>query len=75
MSIIFYVITSRNGLYTRYIEEGRYVLLYHKVMFLTNDHNIASEASSWCEHASVGDIYEHEVFTIQITEFNKVEIQ
>lgn len=43
--------------------------IYYKIMELTNDnHELASDAASWCELASVGEIYETYDWEIEIQE-------
>lgn len=43
--------------------------IYYKMMELTdNDHEISCDAASWCELASVGEIYEFREGNIEIVE-------
>lgn len=45
--------------------------IYEKMMELTDgDHEIASDAASWCELASVGEIYEFREGEIEIMEID-----
>lgn len=44
--------------------------IYNSMMYITgNDHEIASEAVSWCGTASVGEVYEFRDGTIIIVEY------
>ena len=44
-----------------------YDIIYNKVMRMTDgDHEIASDAASWCELATTGEIYEFREGTIEI---------
>ena len=43
--------------------------IYNKIMRMTDgDHEIASDAASWCELATIGEIYEFREGTIEIRE-------
>ena len=43
--------------------------IYNLMMNLTdNDHEIASDAASWCELASVGEVYDFREGTLKIEE-------
>lgn len=45
--------------------------IYEKMMELTgNDHEISSDAASWCELATVGEIYEFREGEIEIQEID-----
>lgn len=45
--------------------------IYDKVMEITDgDHEIASDAASWCELACVGEIYEFREGEIEIEDWN-----
>lgn len=45
--------------------------IYEQMMILTeNDHEISSDAASWCELANVGDIYEFREGEIEIMEID-----
>lgn len=45
--------------------------IYDKMMELTdNDHEISDDAASWCELASVGEIYEFREGEIEIQEID-----
>lgn len=45
--------------------------IYDKMMELTaDDHQISSDAASWCELAGVGEIYEFDVGEIEIMEID-----
>ena len=57
---------------TRYANEGHYRDVYYMVMDITNDHMTAAEAEIWCECVgTIGDFYEHDLFTIEIIEENE----
>lgn len=44
-----------------------YDMIYNKIMRITDgDHEIASDAASWCELATIGEIYEFREGTIEI---------
>ena len=44
-------------------------LIYNKIMRVTGgDHDVAASAESWCEFASVGEIYEFREGQIEIIE-------
>ena len=66
MNKIYYAITPKFSNVTRYANENDFNSVYDKVMLITEDHDTAADASGWCELASVGEIYEHELFTIEI---------
>lgn len=40
--------------------------VYNQVFSIVNSTEDAIEASSWAELASVGEVYEHEVFAIEV---------
>ena len=68
---IYYAVTPTNGIaagYTRYANEGDSSKVYDLVMELTESHEMAADASSWCELASVGEVYDGEGFRIEIVE-------
>lgn len=68
MPDIYYAITPAFSTVTRYAKEKDFQDVYNKVLFITNDHATAEDAASWCELASVGEIYQHVKFTIEIIE-------
>ena len=39
-----------------------------KILFITKDIETAINVSSWCELASVGEVYENDEFTVEIIE-------
>jgi len=46
-----------------------YDIIYNKIMRMTDgDHEIASDAASWCELATIGEIYEFREGRIEIKE-------
>ena len=75
----------KNGIYAvvkRYEQDGKEFKdwfykpnnrydIYDKMMELTeNDHEISAEAASWCELATVGEIYEFREGEIEIQEID-----
>lgn len=68
MSRIYYAITPTTINVTRYVKSPLHDLVYDRIMFLTEDHGTAEAAEAWCELASVGEVYEHDQFTIEIIE-------
>lgn len=73
MTKVFYAITPKEGIsagFTRYVSEKE---KHYKVAELLEEHGLADtqdaiEASSWCELASIGDVYESDKFTIEVIE-------
>ena len=63
---IYYAITPSFCNVTRYVNEGDYERVYCLVMDIVGDVQEAIEASSWCELHCIGDVYEHDDFTIVI---------
>ena len=54
-----------------YYKPGEHYDIYNKMMELTNnDHEISSDAASWCELATIGEIYEFREGEIEIMEFD-----
>lgn len=50
---------------------SNYNRIYDKIMELTDgDHEISDDAASWCEDATVGEIYEFREGEIEIMEIN-----
>lgn len=68
MSKIWYAITPSFCNVTRYAEHKDFDHVYDLVMEITDNHETAASASSWCELASIGEIYEHDAFQIEIIE-------
>lgn len=64
--MIYYAITYINV--TRYVKQGDYSNVYDKIMFITDNHEEAANAASWCELAEIGETYQSETFTIEIIE-------
>lgn len=72
---IYYAITPKTNCgvaegYTRYVSEKE---KHYRVAELLEEYNLAEpqeaiEASSWCELASVGEVYDGEKFTIEVIE-------
>ena len=67
----YYAITPSFSTVTRYVNEGDYNRIYDLVEDITNDALLAAAASSWCELATVGELYEHDLFTILIIDDNE----
>ena len=69
---IYYAVKPLFCNVTRYAEEGDFDKVYDLVYEITQNPQEAIEASSWCELASVGEVYEFdnytESFTIEIIE-------
>lgn len=75
MKRIYYAITPKPNCgvaagYTRYVSEKE---KHYKVAELLEEHGLADtqeaiEASSWCELAVIGDIYDGDRFTIEVIE-------
>ena len=66
--MIYYAITQKISTVTRYANEGDFESVIDKILFITNDIETAINVSSWCELASVGEVYEHDEFTVEIIE-------
>ena len=66
--MIYYVITQKCSTVTRYANEGDFENVIDKVLLITNNVETAINVSSWCELASVGEVYEHDEFTVEIIE-------
>lgn len=50
---------------------GDYYSIYNKIMELTNgNHELSSDGASWCELATVGEIYEADNWEIEIQEID-----
>lgn len=76
---------TNNGIYAvvkRYEQNGKeykdwefkpndHYAIYDKMMELTgNDHEISADAASWCELATIGEIYEFREGEIEIQEID-----
>lgn len=45
--------------------------IYDKMMELTdNDHEVSADAASWCELATIGEVYDFEIGEIEIQEID-----
>ena len=69
---IYAVVKSyeQNGKDWFYRHNNHYAI-YNKMMELTdNDHEISDDAASWCELATVGEIYEFREGEIEIQEID-----
>ena len=65
--IIIPDITKKSGHLQMICKANDYEMIYNKVMRMTgNDHEIAADAASWCELATVGEIYEFREGIIKI---------
>ena len=64
-------ITENNKSVAWYCKSDDYYSIYDKMMKLTNNnHELSSDAASWCELATVGEIYEFENGEIEIQEID-----
>ena len=65
-------VIKKNEIYTMTMwiyKPNDYDAIYNKMMSITNgDHEISSDAASWCELATVGEIYEFREGEIEIKE-------
>lgn len=68
MSKIYYVVKPSWSSVERYANEKDFDKVYRLIMFITGCHLTSSNVASWCELASVGEIYEDEKFTVTIVE-------
>ena len=66
--MVYYAITQKFGPVTRLVNEGDFENIIDKILFITSDLETAINVSSWCELASVGEVYEHDEFTVEIIE-------
>lgn len=66
--MIYYAITPRFSTVTRYVNEGDYRTVYERIMELTGNHDLSADAEGWCELASIGEVYEEDLFTIEVIE-------
>lgn len=71
--MIYFAITPKYGIsagVTRYISEKE---KHYRVAELLEEHGLADtqeaiEASSWCELAEIGEVYDGDKFTIEVVE-------
>lgn len=64
-------ITENNKSVAWYCKSDDHYSIYDKMMKLTNNnHELSSGAASWCELATVGEIYEFENGEIEIQEID-----
>lgn len=63
---IYYAITPHFSLMPRYSQEGRFDLVYDKILFITDSHSLAQEAVEWCKVHHPGDVWNQGLFTIEI---------
>lgn len=62
-------IFDRKNMRIYYCKANNHEDIYNLMMNLTNnDHEIASDAASWCELASVGEVYDFREGTLKIEE-------
>lgn len=66
MSKIYYAVTPKFCTVTRYADCKAFDKVYGLVMEITDDARKAINASSWCELACVGEIYDDDDFTIEV---------
>ena len=70
--MIYFAITPKYGIsagFTRFSEKEK----HYKVAELLEEYELADtqeaiEASSWCELAEIGEVYDGEKFTIEVVE-------
>ena len=65
---IFYAVTPKHSAVTRFADEGYYKRVYDLVKQITDNHELAEEASSWCQLASVGEVFDSDLFKVEIIE-------
>lgn len=68
MSKVYYGVQPSFTNVIRWANEGDFDRVYELVIEITGDHYAAVEAASWCENATIGWTYEHELFTIYIVD-------
>ena len=68
MSKIYYAVTPKFCNVTRYAKEGDSYRVYELVFQITQNHDDSANAEGWCDVASVGEVYEHDLFTLEIIE-------
>jgi len=60
-------IFDRKNMRVYYRKANNHEDIYNLMMNLTdNDHEIASDAASWCELASIGEVYDFREGTLKI---------
>ena len=63
------IIPNKMGHFMMLCKPSDFDMIYNKMMRLTDgDHEVASDAASWCELATVGEIYEFREGVIEIKE-------
>lgn len=67
--MIYYKITSSFSKAAIYVKVGDYENIYDRIFGITNDYEEAANVEGWCELASIGEIYEHELFTVEILDY------
>ena len=68
---IYAVIREKNGSVCFYYKCHDHYGIYDKMMELTDsDHEISCDGASWCELATVGEIYEFREGEIEIVDTN-----
>lgn len=67
-----YVIITAHGVKRQYnnTDAGRQ-RIYNAIMELTSNHEDAENVSSWCELATIGEIYERHAFSAEICELTE----
>lgn len=68
MTKIYYKITPIWSDVSRCVPENKFNRVYNLVEFITDNPETAIDASSWCELATVGEVYEHNDFKIEVVE-------
>ena len=63
------IIPKKVGHFMMLCKPSDFDMIYNKMMRLTDgDHEVAQDAASWCELATVGEIYEFREGVIEIKE-------
>lgn len=66
MRKIYYAITPKFCNVTRYANEKDFQRVYDLAFQITQNHNDAESASSWCKSAGVGDKYKTNLLTVEV---------
>lgn len=66
--MIYYAIQPHFSLMPRYTAENRFDLVEDRILFITDNPDLAKEAADWCKNNTVGAKWNHELFTIEIIE-------
>lgn len=66
--MIWYAIIPKFSTVTRYAKEGEFEKVREMVLLITDNPETAIDVASWCELASIGEVYEHDQFAVEIIE-------